>query len=82
MKLDEFYTVEKDSRCWILTYEKIGPEINEKGNPVVSRDETYHANLKQALTYYLDNCLRGSQDAQDVLRRITEAEGRINKLKC
>lgn len=79
MQLDEFYTVEKDARCWILTYEKIGPEKNDKGKLVISRDQTYHANLKQALVYYLDNCLKGSTDAQDVINRITEAEKKIDK---
>ena len=49
------------------------------GKPSISRDASYHANLKQALVVYLDKSLKGSTDVQDVIRRITEAEERIEK---
>lgn len=89
MQLDEFYTVEKDSRCWILT-QRLSEAMDKDGNrkfdkdtnePLWNEDQTYHANLKQALTYYLDNCLRGSKTLQDVINRIAEAENNIAKLK-
>ncbi len=80
MKLDEFYTVEPDTACWTLTYEKIG-DINPKtGKPTITRDASYHANLKQALVKYLDNCLKSSADIQDVKNRITEVEQKIENL--
>lgn len=79
IQLDEFYRIEEDAVSWNLIYEKEG-EINDKtGKPSISRDASYHANLKQALVVYLDKSLKGSTDAQDVIRRITEAEERIEK---
>lgn len=79
MKLDEFYTVEPDTACWVLTYEKQG-DINPKtGKPTISRDVSYHADLKQSLVAYLDKCLEPSTDIQDVIHRISEAENRIAK---
>lgn len=79
IQLDEFYRIEEDAASWNLIYEKEG-EINDKtGKPSISRDASYHANLKQALVVYLDKSLKGSTDAQDVIRRITEAEERIEK---
>lgn len=80
MKLDAFYTVEPDTACWVLTYEKQG-EINPNtGKPKVSRDVSYHANLKQALVTYLDKCLEPSTDIQDAINHISATEERINKL--
>jgi len=81
IKLDEFYTVESDASCWMLRYEKFGKPNADTGKTPVSRDVSYHANLKQTLTVYLDNHLKGSTDLQDVMRRITEVEQTIQNLK-
>lgn len=81
IQLDENYSIESDAACWTLTYEKEG-DINPKtGKPIVSRDASYHANLKQALVKYLDNSLKPCKDAQDVLKRITELEKTIEKVR-
>ena len=81
MRLDENWTVEPDTRCWVLTYEKTG-DINPKtGKPTITSNQSYHANLKQALLAYLDKYLEPSKDVQDVLNRIREAEARIEAMK-
>ena len=81
MRLDEHWTVEPDTRCWTLTYKAPTGKISEKtGDPTFSTDQTYHANLKQALVVYLDKCLEPSTDIEDVIRRIQEAEDRINQM--
>jgi len=77
MKLDEFYTVEPDTSCWVLTYEKIGPEKNNKGELIISRNTSYHANLKQALCKYLDNALKPCDTVESVIDRINEVESMI-----
>lgn len=85
MNLDEQTTIEKDSRCWILTQrvsEAKDKEGNRKldketGEPLWNEDQTYHANLGQALTYYLDNCLKPSQTLTDVLTAIKDCEARL-----
>ena len=80
IQLDEYYRIEEDAASWNLIYEKEG-EINAKtGKPSISRDASYHANLKQALVMYLDKSLKGSTDVQDVIQRISEAEARIEAM--
>lgn len=80
MKLDKFYTLEPDTACWVLTYEKTG-DINPKtGKPTISRETSYHANFKQALVAYADKCLEPSTDVQDAIRRVTELEQKIATL--
>lgn len=81
IQLDENYSIESDSACWTLTYEKQGAINPKTGKPIISRDASYHANLKQALVKYLDNSLKPSKDAQDVLSRIVEVEKTIEKVR-
>jgi len=81
IKLDENFTIDSDAACWTLTYEKTGDINPSTGKPTVSRDVSYHMNLKQALSRYLDDCLKPSTGIQDVLRRISEVEEKIEKLK-
>ena len=81
IQLDENYSIESDTACWVLNYEKEG-EINPKtGKPIISPDASYHANLRQALAKYLDNALKPCKDAQDLMRRITEVEKTIEKVR-
>lgn len=77
IQLDENYRVEKDAASWNLIYEKQGDINPNTGRPSMSRDVTYHANLKQALVTYLDLSLEGSTDVQGVVAAISEAERRI-----
>lgn len=79
MKIDENWSIEADSACWILSFEKEG-EVNPKtGRPKMTRTQTYHATLASGLRWYLMESLKPSTDAQDVLARITEAEANIIK---
>ena len=81
MRLDENWTVEPDTRCWVLTYEKAG-DINPKtGKPTITSNQSYHANLKQALNAYLDKCLESAESIEDVKDLIAEAEARIGAMK-
>lgn len=87
MKLDEFYTVEADTACWVLTQrvsearDKDGNRKTDKdtGEPLWNTEQSYHANLRQALTKYLDNALQPSQDILDVRNRIAQVEANIEK---
>lgn len=79
MQLDEFYTVRDDGNCWTLEYKKEG-KLNNKGVPMISRDSSYHANLKQACIAYMHKTLSGAEDVQTVIDRIELAEKRIEKM--
>ena len=82
IKLDEFYTVEDDTNCWTLTYKKATGKTSETtGDPTYTVKPTYHANLRQALSKYLDESLKGSSSLDEVLNRITEVEARIESIK-
>lgn len=80
MRLDEFYTVEPDASCWTLTYAKSGDINPDTGKPIISRDVSYHANLKQALLKYLDEALKPSTDAQDMVNLICGVEEKVERL--
>lgn len=80
IRLDDFYTVDDESACWSLTYRKEGDINPTTGKPSISTDVSYHANLKQALTKYLDESLKGSESLHSVLSRISEVEQRIETL--
>jgi hypothetical protein len=80
MKLDENYRIEQDAANWILIYESEGDVNPKTGKRSISRDVSYHANLRQALTVYLDKNLKGSTDILDVKNRLVEAERKIAKM--
>lgn len=79
IQLDKHYRIERDTASWNLVYEKQGEVNPNTGKPKMSRDVTYHANLKQALVTYLDVSLEGSTDVQSVVAAISAAEERIEK---
>ncbi len=79
IQLDKHYRIERDAASWNLVYEKQGDINPDTGKPRMSRDVTYHANLKGALTFYLDLSCDGSTDVQSVVEAITAAEARIDK---
>ena len=54
MKIDDHYTIEHDSTCWTLSYEKIGDINPDTEKPKISKWQTYHISLKQALEAYFD----------------------------
>ena len=81
IKLDDNYRIEEDAHNWTLIYEAEGDVNPNTGKRTVSRDASYHANLGQALTVYLDKNLKGSTDILDVKNRLLEVEQRLAKIK-
>jgi hypothetical protein len=87
MKLDSNYSIEHSSDCWVLTQrvsEARDKEGNRKmdketGEPLWNTEQSYHANLRQALTAYLNKCLDEATDILDVRNIIADAEARIAK---
>lgn len=74
IKLDEFYTIEPDISSWNLRYEKVGPERNAKGELKVSKDMTFHPNIKHALETYADKVLKPCKSIGEVLAKIVETQ--------
>lgn len=87
MKLDEKFSIEQDTHSWNLV-EKVSeakdkggnPKFNDDGSQMWNVDTSYHANLKQALVWYLHKAPNGSTDITDAISAISEAEKRIENL--
>ena len=58
MKLDENFTLENDQNSWTLYYEENKGKLNKKGEPIISKNQTYHKNIQHALTAYIDKALK------------------------
>jgi len=77
--LDKNYTIVPDAACWQLIYRKEGKINQETGKPTISRDQTFHANLSQALHTYIDLELRECSDLKEILDAISALEKKIDK---
>lgn len=79
--LDDKYRIEDEPSCWSLIYEvptgKVSPTT---GQPTFSRETSYHMNLRQALTKYSDDSLKGSSSLVEVVERLNGIEQRIEKV--
>lgn len=80
LKIDENYRIEKDVSSWNLMFERIG-EVNPKtGKRTVSRNVTYHANIKQALIKYCDEQFESCKTIADVIQKINELTAKIEAM--
>lgn len=80
-RIDDNWWVESDSSSYNLHYEKEGDINPNTGKPMVARDVTYHARLKDALKYYLNETMKESSDVRELIARIENAEQKIEALK-
>ena len=71
IKLDDDFRIETDIASWNLVYEKTHQEIGRAGKPKVSRNMTFHANLKHAL--------QQADSVESLLEVIKQAESNIEK---
>ena len=79
MKLDRYYTIKKDAHNIILCFEQENWS-DEKNKIVRSYNETYHANLEQAIRAYIGKVVDPSQDAKDILRKLDEVHVSLSRL--
>lgn len=73
MRIDEFYTLTNDSNGWTLKFEEFTGKLTKNGNPSKKTHTTYHGTLLQALTRYLDDCLKASESVEEIHQKIEEA---------
>lgn len=83
MRLDNFYSIETDQYNVILRYYKEG-ELNDKGNPIISKSESYFATVEQALQVYLNKCIKEAitpnSDVDAILSEIWAANKNISMI--
>ena len=84
IKLDENYTVEHDTYCWTLKFKKekeVTDEETKQTKVVVSKNESFHASLKDALKKYADQSLKIEGSVFDLISKIKDLEKLIMNLK-
>ena len=77
IKLDDNWSVESDTSSWNLHYEKEG-EINPKtGKPMMTRNESYHARLVDALKCYLNEVPKSATTIGQVVAEWNKCAERV-----
>ena len=78
MTLDENYTIEKDHYNVILHYEETTDRVGKNGDFIVSREKWYYKNIYDALMSYMFKSINPNDSAEEIIRRIDEAEVNIS----
>lgn len=79
MIIDENYTIEKDAHNYILKYEKEG-EMNPKTNKLtITRSESFHMTMRDALNSYMDKVIGCPEEISELLDAIKTAQETVNK---
>jgi hypothetical protein len=84
--IDEIYSIERDTYNWILvSAEKKTVEKDGETKEITSKNESFHASIKQCLVKYLDESLKPCGTIPDLLNKIESIEVKIDLLdlsKC
>lgn len=80
LKIDNSFYIRHDGNGYTLCKEHETGEINDKGNPVISKQNWYYAKLQYCLEKYLDECFKPNTEIQDIVSSIKEAMLNIEKL--
>jgi len=80
IKLDENYTIERDSNSWSLIYSE--ERFSEKKNKTVtSKDEWHYPSLSLCLKKYLDQSLKKCASIDEVIEMISRYDKKVESLK-
>ena len=84
MRLDENYTIERDTYNFILKYEgeSYQKEIQGGMKTFTPKEENYYPNMLSALKSYMDKTsnINGAENVQQVIDKLEEIYSRIEKL--
>ena len=80
IKLDEYYRIEADVSSWSLIYEQESEELNDKGNPILSRKQSWHGTLPAALMWYVSETLKSCDSIDAVLNKLEDLEKRLTAI--
>lgn len=79
--LDDDFHLSKDFSSWNLVYEKKGGVNPTTGKQSVSMNQTYHANLRQALEMYVNQSLKETGSVAELIERLTALETKIEEME-
>lgn len=77
MKLDNNYEVKKDANNFILSFTEEKGMNKDTGKQIVSKRETYHNTLYDALVAYSRKVIDLPESVSEMKRRIQYTEGQI-----
>lgn len=80
MRIDDRWSVERDSCQWILTESYMGQPRTRDGvtsEPQMQHRHTYHGRLDDAMSYILDKTAGECEEASDLRDCIREAEASL-----
>ena len=80
MKVDENYSMVVTKDFVHLHFEEEG-ELNDKGNPTITKNDWYYPNIQMALKKYLNTKITDCENISEILDKIAEAERNIDNLK-
>ena len=81
MKIDNNYSIEKDPECFILKYENPTGKVSKKtGKEIVTTSQTYHANLQQALSSYVNKVVEIPESVSKLISQLKGIETSIRNL--
>lgn len=79
VQLDDKWRVEADSACWALIYDSLSEEINPTtGQPKRTYLASYYPTLESAIQSYVNEQLKASSSAKEILERIGELHASIH----
>jgi len=81
IKLDERFSLEATTLCWVLKSEfNTGKKNLKSGKEIVSTKQTFHPTIQDALKKYVGICLEPSESAKDILKSIKELHAKIDAI--
>lgn len=77
--LNNNYYITNDSNNWILNYSE--EKTKDNGEKYTATDTWYYSKLSDLLSRFLDQRLKGTTTAKEIMQRIEQTEKIIQKLE-
>lgn len=77
MKLNNRFSVERDTHCWVL--EELCPGKTKDGHECMTTKKTYHATIEQAVKFVMDKRMGECQDLKDLYNLLITTKNMLAK---
>lgn len=79
LKLDEDFRIEADTYSFVLKYEHDTGKLNDKGEPIISRDQWYYPTIKLCIDGYVDKMM-GVADISSLREIVSKYDEVLRKI--